>query len=94
MDKKIYLACDCHSVEHITRFSYFEKEPNEIYMETHITNYMRFWKRLWVAIKYVFGYRSRYGDFDCLIMSASSVVKLRNELNTFLKENDKYEKNQ
>ena len=91
-DKKIYLACDCHSVNHLTRYSYHELAPEEIYVETHLTNYKGFWKRVWAAIKYTFGYRSIYGDFDCLIMSPTSVTKLRNSLNTFLHENDQHVK--
>jgi len=94
MDKKVYLECSCHSIEHITRFSYSQIEPHEVYMETHLYNYMGFWKRIWVAIKYIFGYRSRYGDFDCLILSPPAVVNMRDSFNTFLKENDQYEKNQ
>ena len=94
VDKKVYIGCDCHSVEHITRFSYYEKDPHEIYLETHLTNYNNFWKRVWVAIKYIFGYRSKYGDFDCMILSPTSVNYMISEFNKFLEENIKYEKAQ
>ena len=92
MDKKIYLACDCHNVEHITRFSYLEEEPNEICMETHLVDHLNFWKRILKAIKYVFGFKFKYGYFDCTIISPENAVHLRDELNVFLKENDRYEK--
>ena len=59
--------------------------------------------RIWTAIKYIFGYKSQYGDFDCFSMKPENVDKFiellqvykklyykrRNDLNTLKSiEND------
>ena len=87
--KNIYLECDCHSVEHIVRLSYFKEDPVEIYLEVHLSNYRSVIKKLWVAIKYVFGYKCAYGSFDCVVLNKEKIEKMRDELNEFLKENKK-----
>jgi len=92
MNKKVYIECNCYSIEHVMRFSYLEKEPDEIFIETHLKNYINFWDRFLIAIKYIFGYRTKYGDFDCIIISPTTVTKLRDSLNLFLEENKRYEK--
>ena len=86
--KKTYLECDCWSLDHVMRLSYFEDEPDTLYVETHLRSY-GFFRRVWHAIKYVFGYRSRYGDFDEYLWNVETMAKIRDELNKVLIANGK-----
>lgn len=83
------IICDCHSSEHQLIFSqsrpYYKNEDNEIYMHTHLVTYNNWYKRLKYAIKYVFGYKSRYGAWDEVLISKQYAPKLR-EMADFLEE--------
>lgn len=68
--------CECHNVEHQLVFSYFP-EDNEVYMAVHLIPEYNIWKRIWIAIKYIFGYKSIYGHFDEFIFDKSDADKLQ-----------------
>lgn len=65
--KKIYIECSCHSSEHLLQFAKFEDEP-EVYVIVFLSNY-NFFERLWKGIKYIFGYKCRYGHFGETILN-------------------------
>ena len=75
-DNEILLLCDCSSEEHqlIVRW---DNDDREVYVSVHLANYMGFWKRLWHAVKYVFGYKSRYGAFDEVILRKEDADNLQ-----------------
>lgn len=66
MDEKL-IVCACFNVEHQMIIEY-DEEDNLAYVEYHLAK-LPFWKRLWHGIKYIFGYRSKYGDFDEMIIT-------------------------
>lgn len=72
--------CECHSTEHQFLVCYLpgddKYEYDELSLEVHLTPKHGFWKRLWGAIKYVFGYRSRYGNWDSVIINPDDIDKL------------------
>jgi hypothetical protein len=43
----------------------------------YLNQYSNVFKRVWIAIKYVFGYRSKYGHWDCFIMQSGDGQRLR-----------------
>ena len=76
--KEELLICECSNAEHQLIFRYFEDEDwKEVYMTTHLSEYNNFWKRLKYAIKYVFGYKSKYGAFDEFILRKEDADKLQ-----------------
>ena len=76
--KEELLICECSNAEHQLIFRYFEDEDwKEVYMTTHLSEYRNFWQRLKYAIKYVFGYKSRYGAFDEFIFRKEDADKLQ-----------------
>jgi hypothetical protein len=79
LERKIYV-CSCNSIEHQMSFFYDEKEK-ELYTEVHLYNYKNFFKRLISAIKYIFGYKSKYGNWDSMIFKKEDLIDLRNYLN-------------
>lgn len=69
------IICKCENVEHQLVFTYFS-EDREVYMTTHLKPESNIFKRIWRAIKYIFGYRSMYGDFDEFIFNKTDSHKL------------------
>ena len=70
------LLCECHSTEHQYIFSY-DKEDNMIYIMPHLNSNNGFFKRLWLGIKYIFGYRSRFGHWDEFILNPKDYPRLK-----------------
>jgi hypothetical protein len=75
-----FFDCACHSPEHTLRFIW-DDEDNEIYTEVYLCHYFNFFKRLWVALKYVFGYKCKYGHWDCFILNNKDAQRLKDLLN-------------
>lgn len=66
--EKMVVFCECHSSEH--QFILVKDQADgEVWMEIHLTQHDNFFKRLWTGLKYALGYRSRYGHFDCVLIS-------------------------
>ncbi len=76
LDGTEYFECDCGAVEHTLRFV-INKEDGEIYTEIYLNQHRSWYKRVWVAIKYVFGYTSRYGHWDCWTLHGKDVARLK-----------------
>jgi len=41
-------------------------EEGTVWLEVHLYKWRSVFKRVWVAIKYVFGYRCRFGHWDTI----------------------------
>lgn len=80
MEREIFI-CDCHNLEHQVAF-WYDEEEKLLYIEPHLATHRNFFKRLWVGLKYAFGYKSRFGDWDELILNIENQIKLRSFLNT------------
>lgn len=84
--KQEFLICECSNVEHQIEFKYFEEaDIKEVYMSIHLSQSHGFWSRLKYAIKYLFGYKSRYGAFDEFIFRREDADKLQSIVD-FLKK--------
>lgn len=72
------ILCECSSTDHQLLFLY-DDDPNwdRVYVHFHLSPDYGFWKRLWRGIKYAFGYRSRYGDFDEIILRPDDAEKFQ-----------------
>lgn len=71
------LICQCSSGERQFSFVWWEDEylEGEVYMEVHLKP-LSFWQRVKNGIKYIFGHRSIYGDFDEVILKKEDAPKL------------------
>jgi hypothetical protein len=58
------------------KFIYDEIE-NELYTEIYLCQYRNFLKRIWIAIKYILGYKCKWGHFDCFVFKNEDVSKLQ-----------------
>ena len=73
--KRDFFLCACNSVEHQLIVTRLDDAP-EVYVMIHLAK-LGFFKRLWHAIKYVFGYRCRFGDFEEFIFSPEDADRLQ-----------------
>lgn len=72
-----FFICQCNSAEHQLIFSYFtDGKFGDVYVTVHLVP-DSFWRRIKNAIKYIFGYRSKYGDFDEFIFKKEDANKLQ-----------------
>lgn len=90
---KELIICQCTSAEHQLIFrgdSYGTEENGEtrmVYVDIHLCK-LPFWKRLWHGIKYICGYRCRYGEFDEVVLCPDHVEELERVVE-FLKNEQK-----
>lgn len=77
------LICACSSDEHQIVI-HKDEEDKMIYCSIHLVT-LPFWQRLLGAIKYMFGYKCKYGNFEEIILNHKHADKLI-ELGNFLKE--------
>lgn len=65
------IICDCGSAEHqmVLRFDDDKDLGRMVYVEIHLVN-KRWYERLWIGLKYIFGYKCCYGNFEDMILSS------------------------
>ncbi len=78
MERKNFV-CSCHSLEH-QLFFWYDTECKELYCEPHFITHRNFFKRLIYGLKYAFGYKTKYGNFDSMIFKDEDLIKLKNHL--------------
>jgi len=86
-EETIFAECSCYSPEHQMIFKYVHDkfiEEDQIYMRTHLITYKNVWKRTWRSLKYIFGYKCRYGQFDEVILKTKDVKTLRDMFDAYL----------
>lgn len=69
------VICRCYSPEHQLIFRTIDGD-SDVYVTFHLTR-LPFFKRIVHAVKYIFGYTSKYGDFDELIISPKELYKFK-----------------
>jgi hypothetical protein len=78
-----YFECSCHSPEHTLKFT-FDDDPE--YPAIYVCVFLAEGKlltRIWNAIKYVLGYKCRYGHFDEFILQREDCDRLVSVVNKF-----------
>lgn len=85
------IRCICNHPEHQVTLSY---DPRDVqYAQLYLCFYLSplsLPTRIWTAIKYIFGHRSRYGDFGEIVLDYYKVVKLQRFLAEYIIEMDKH----
>lgn len=73
-----YFSCSCSSDEHTLRFI-IDEDPMfpELYTSVYLHQYRSWYKRLWIAIKYVFGYPCKYGHWDCFTLDSKDLPRMK-----------------
>lgn len=74
--KRTLFTCRCGSLEHILVVS---ADDEDFFIEIHLAPAP--WpERIVQAIRHVFGYRSKYGDFDEILLDPATAVDLADKL--------------
>ena len=89
-----YLECNCEDPEHLLRFYWWkegvrEDDPDWQYLcaQIQMSHYQGFFKRVWAAIKYIFGSRSQ-GWAEALLLKEQA-IELRDICNEYLEDIEK-----
>ena len=90
-EHKNVVFCECHSPEHQMIFSFWEDkyEPN-MYLTVHLEK-SRFWWRVKDAVKHIFGYQCKYGDWDEVCLYKQQAAEIRDTMNLYLEVHDKWQ---
>lgn len=83
----IYYECRCHSPEHTMLITYYPEDGDMC--ATIFLNENPWYKRLWIAIKYVFNYKCVYGHFDEFAMPSENRDSFFNIAKKFKEFHDK-----
>ena len=64
------IICVCSSAEHQMVLHYDDDKDlvRQVFVEIHLVPLV-WYKRLWLGIKYIFGYKCCYGNFEEMILS-------------------------
>ncbi len=72
----IILICDCSSAEHQIIFRKMDDDNEFVYGSIHLSS-RPFLKRIIPAIKYIFGYKCRYGHFDEILLGPQHISQVQ-----------------
>ena len=70
--KNDLLICECNSNEHQIIIT---KIDGKIYATIHLKK-ISFFKRIVHGIKYIFGYKCKYGNFEEFILTSEHIAKI------------------
>jgi len=84
MESKFF-ECACYSSEHTLKFMY---DGEDLWTEIYLHQYKSFFKRICCAIKYVFGYKCKWGDFDCFVFKTEDLPKFRDMISEICEEEE------
>ena len=88
VEERRAFICDCHSLEH-QFVLWYDEELNNIYIEPHLYHSGNWFKRLWGGVKYIFGYKSRFGNWDETIIKNEDIPNIRKYFDIVEKEDKK-----
>ena len=60
-----FFECECHSDEHTCKFT-LDQEDGSLTLSIFLRQWRGIFKRIWIALKYILGYKCKYGHFDCI----------------------------
>jgi hypothetical protein len=87
LDGTIYVECECQSVDHVLRFT-LDLEDKEVYTEVQLCQINPWYKRIWLALKYVFN-RSGKWYWDTTVIRGAEAKKLISMLRQVTGEEEK-----
>lgn len=85
--KTEFFLCECVFPEHLFYFSY-DQEDNVLYRSAHLSTKQGFFRRIWIAVKYILGHQSTYGDFDEVIIQPADRNRLISVINQLKVSNE------
>ena len=68
--------CTCSTFDHNVRFE-TDNELGSITISVPLNHWLPWWKRLWLAVKYVLGRTERYGHYDTVELNPHDYDRIR-----------------
>lgn len=69
------ILCECNSLDHQMIIIQDPEEEDFVFLEVHLSN-KNFLSRVKYAIRYIFGYKSRFGAWDEFILHKDKLKNL------------------
>jgi hypothetical protein len=79
----------CHSPEHTMQFWMDDDDPPTLYAHVFLS-LDPWWQRIWNSVKYILGYKCRYGHFDEFLLNPEDCDKFIELLTRYKKASEKY----
>jgi hypothetical protein len=74
--KRTLFVCRCYSIEHSFVIS---ADDEDVFIEVHLTS-APFWTRVKNAVRYILGRKSKWGDFEEILLSTEQALELGDKL--------------
>jgi hypothetical protein len=89
--KTEFFECSCYSDEHTLKFILDDDVKYPCLYTSIFLSEPSLLKRIWLSIKYIFGYKCKYGHFDCFLLREKDADRLIDLLNNYkaLSEHEK-----
>jgi hypothetical protein len=71
--KRFVCSCDCESCDHLFQFI---DDGEDMWIEVQLNPTHSFFKRVILAIKYIFGYYTKFGHWDCTLIDKQTRAEL------------------
>ena len=81
VERREYFECSCENEEHLFKFS-LNPNNGDFGLNAYLHNERGFWKRLFVAINYIFGYAA--DQWDCVMLDRPATERLHRLTNEAL----------
>ena len=81
--------CTCSTFDHNIRFE-VDEEMGHIAISVPLNHWLPWWKRLWLAVKYVLKQTERYGHYDTVMLNPNDYGKIRELLDISEQKMSKY----
>lgn len=82
-NKTYYFQCDCSSQEHTIGID-FDTVEKEVALHVQLFQYHSFFKRVVLAVRYIFGYQCKYGHWDTTLMNEEKFMDLYNLMSRYI----------
>ncbi len=88
-DQRVYIQCDCYSHEHLLvvelgDFSSEDRPDHMLSFGIQMNHYLPWWKRVWVAIRYIAGAESIFGHWDSVIVPERKAAELKRLIDDYI----------
>jgi hypothetical protein len=87
LDEITNFECICHSPEHTLKVEY-DADMKNLVFSVHLNQYRNIFKRIWTGIKYIFGYKCKFGQWDIFEMQNQDIPKFKRILELIEKTNN------
>lgn len=74
--KRTLFLCRCYSIEHSFVVS---ADEEDLFIEVHLSS-APFWTRVKNAVGYIFGRKSKWGDFEEILLSPQQALDLGDKM--------------